>query len=145
VGPSWCLLASDERVKNDGTDRSFLALHVVDGAAELHELVKAIDYVLERFGRPSYYNNPIFHVSIAEVPLSRESTSLYFVREAADNQGPASTSISPNRETRQPQASSPVSEPSARPSENSAIFSVANVEVKVGNLTFYVQLKQNDL
>ncbi|CAI5728733.1 unnamed protein product [Peronospora destructor] len=50
---------------NDDKTRSFLALHVVKGEDEFVKLLRCVDECLARFKQPTYYKDPIPHVSIA--------------------------------------------------------------------------------
>jgi len=77
----------DKSDKEDlkGTRRAFFAHPVVP---TLHDLVQAIDDVLQQYQLPIYYQNPIFHVSIASMmDLSREIPHRFHLRGVS----PAST------------------------------------------------------
>jgi hypothetical protein len=52
---------------NDSKSRSFVALNVNGGVAALKSLVDKVDSVLSRFSFPSYYDNRVFHASVASV------------------------------------------------------------------------------
>jgi len=57
----WSLLGSDDH------ERTFLVLDVEEGEEELQELVEKVDQAMTRFGRPQYYEEPHFHITVAEV------------------------------------------------------------------------------
>ncbi|KAG7397363.1 poly(U)-specific 3'-to-5' RNA exonuclease [Phytophthora boehmeriae] len=50
---------------NDEKTRSFLALRVGEGEQHINRLLRCVDQCLEQFKQPTYYENPIPHVSIA--------------------------------------------------------------------------------
>jgi len=50
---------------NDDRTRSFIGFRIMIGEEQLKRLSKKVDGVLEEFGLPTYYENPIFHISFA--------------------------------------------------------------------------------
>lgn len=50
---------------NDDKTRSFLALRVSEGEKQFLKLLRCVDQCLARFNQPTYYEDPIPHVSIA--------------------------------------------------------------------------------
>lgn len=67
---SWCLLPSEDQ------DRTFLALNVLEGCEELDNLVCEIDKVMGRFGKPTYYEERHFHITVAYMDIAMSSKSL---------------------------------------------------------------------
>lgn len=60
-------------LSNDDESRRFLCIPVHDATGGLRRLVDATSATLTRFRQPAYYENPIFHVSIAEAPVVHEA------------------------------------------------------------------------
>mmetsp|Transcript_20092 Transcript_20092/g.28879 ORF Transcript_20092/g.28879 Transcript_20092/m.28879 type:complete len:257 (-) Transcript_20092:106-876(-) len=54
----YCILTNDTRT------RTFLCIPIDDPSHVLSGLIKAVDEVLESFRQPSYYENPVLHISI---------------------------------------------------------------------------------
>ncbi|KAE9028372.1 hypothetical protein PF010_g1849 [Phytophthora fragariae] len=50
---------------NDDRTRSFLSLRVSEGEQQLKQVLRCVDQCLARFELPTYYEDPIPHVSIA--------------------------------------------------------------------------------
>ncbi|KAG3119663.1 hypothetical protein PI124_g2155 [Phytophthora idaei] len=50
---------------NDDKTRSFLALRVAEGEQQFTQVLRCVDQCLSRFELPTYYKDPIPHVSIA--------------------------------------------------------------------------------
>ena len=57
-------------MNNEQSTRSFVCLPVADREGGLQKLVDASDEVLRQFRQPTYYDKPIFHVSIASFPTT---------------------------------------------------------------------------
>jgi hypothetical protein len=55
-------------INEDGT-RTFWALPV-QATDDLLSTVRIVDDVLRQYGQPTYYDPPLFHVSVASVPLA---------------------------------------------------------------------------
>jgi len=95
----WTLLGSDDK------DRAFLVLGIEEGAEELEELVERVDQALARFGRPPYYEEPHFHVTVAEVaaPFSGDLAQIATVksraaRESSSGESTGTTSKEPKED-----------------------------------------------
>lgn len=61
-------------LSNDSGSRHFLCLTVSAGNQQLTKLCRMIDRVMESLGQPKFYEQPVFHCSIAwsheEIPAS---------------------------------------------------------------------------
>ncbi|KAL8008170.1 putative MAGE domain, U6 snRNA phosphodiesterase Usb1 [Plasmopara halstedii] len=62
-------------ISNDAKTRSFLALQVYEGKQYFTQVLRCVDQCLAHFQLPTYYKNPIPHVSIAS-SLGNELTEL---------------------------------------------------------------------
>ena len=60
-------------LSNDDASRRFLCIPVHDATGGLRRLTDATSATLTRFRQPAYYENPIFHISIAEAPAVLEA------------------------------------------------------------------------
>ncbi|KAL0968240.1 hypothetical protein UPYG_G00264210 [Umbra pygmaea] len=61
-------VCSAEKLKvysNDDRTRTFLAMEVSTGQAQLLQLMKAVDSTMEEFTLDTFYKNPSFHISLA--------------------------------------------------------------------------------
>jgi hypothetical protein len=67
VDRSMCSSGGDVLV-NDEKTRSFWGWRVVQPNATLTRLVRHVDAVLKSYNQPSYYDPPIFHISLASFP-----------------------------------------------------------------------------
>jgi len=53
-------------LSNDEDTRHFLCVSVADPSSALQQMISSINNTLKRYRQPQYYDEPIFHVSIAE-------------------------------------------------------------------------------
>ena len=51
---------------NETQSSEYLCVRVTDISGGLQQLVKAVDEIMVRFRQPTYFDEPIFHISVAE-------------------------------------------------------------------------------
>ena len=59
-------------LSNDEETRHFLCLSVADPSSALQQMVSSINNTLKQYRQPQYYDDPIFHVSIAETTQEQQ-------------------------------------------------------------------------
>ena len=125
---------------NDDT-RGYLTLEIQQNAEsgddKLLSLVRAVDAALKEFGRPPFFSPPRFHVSVAHI----DGIDPAILPFECSNQELDGSILSKELSSGSGSAALPSTEDSGSPACELAMFTVNELEVRIGHIRYIIPLR----